>query len=201
MTQAVAQRDNYTPVHSPMQGGQWGRGRIEKPHNARYALTRLANYLIPFRTGLIVVFVNVLIYTLLGLLGPYLVGVAIDQYIVPRRVAELPKIALLLLATYVLNNLFQIIAGRRMAAISQRALQQLRQDLFSHLQHLPMHFFDRNPTGQLMSRLTNDTDAVNQAVSQNVTTLFASVLSLVGILITMFTLDRWLALATLSKER
>ena len=60
-----------------------------------------------------------------------------------------------------------------------------------------MQFFDRNPAGQLMSRLTNDIDAINQAVSQNVTSLVASVLSLVGILIAMFSLDIWLALASL----
>ena len=172
-------------------------GRVEKAQNARYALSRLVAYLSPFRTGLIFVFSCVFIYTLLGLLGPYLMGVAIDQYIIPNRVDKLPQIALIMMATYLFNNIFQAIAGRSMAAISQRALQQLRQDLFAHLQSLPMQFFDRNPAGQLMSRLTNDIDAINQAVSQNVTSLVASVLSLVGILIAMFSLDIWLALASL----
>jgi ATP-binding cassette subfamily B protein len=60
-----------------------------------------------------------------------------------------------------------------------------------------MQFFDRNPAGQLMSRLTNDIDAINQAVSQNVTALLASALSLVGILVAMFALDLWLALSAL----
>jgi ATP-binding cassette subfamily B protein len=197
-----------TPILNPRdqsaatRGAVFGRhpmavGKIEKPHNARYALMRLLAYLKPFRVGLVVVFANVVIYTLLGLLGPYLLGVAIDQYIVPKRTGALPQIALLMLATYLLYNLFQAIAGRTMATISQRALKQVRQDLFSHLQSLPMQFFDRNPTGQLMSRLTNDTEAINQAVSQNVTTLLASVLSLAGILAAMFMLDFWLALASL----
>jgi len=75
------------------------------------------------------------------------------------------------------------------------SLKQLRKDLFTHLQSLPVAFFDRNPAGELMSRLTNDIDAINQAVSQNVTSLIASVLSMVGILVAMFVLDRWLALA------
>jgi len=64
------------------------------------------------------------------------------------------------------------------AELSQRALQQIRQDLFEHLQELPLSFFDRNPAGELMSRLTNDIDAINQAVSQIFTALFASVLSM-----------------------
>ncbi len=73
----------------------------------------------------------------------------------------------------------------------------MRRDLFQHLQTLPLVFFDRNPAGELMSRLTNDIDAINQAVSQNVTSLIASVLSLVGILVAMFVLNAWLALASL----
>ena len=91
-------------------------------------------------------------------------------------------IALLMLVTYALNNLFQAIAGWLMAAVSQRALKDMRRDLFTHLQRLPISFFDRQPAGELMSRMTNDIDVINQAVSQNVTALLASVLTLVGIL-------------------
>jgi ATP-binding cassette subfamily B protein len=65
------------------------------------------------------------------------------------------------------------------------------------LQTLSLGFFDRNPPGELMSRLTNDIDAINQAVSQNVTALIASILSMAGILVTMFVLNAWLALAAL----
>ena len=172
-------------------------GRIEKAQDARIALRRLVAYLAPFRAGMIIVLIFVVIYTLLGLVSPYLIGVAIDQYIIPQRTAELPTIAAIMLATYATTNIFQALAGRTMARVSQRALQALRQDLFAHLQTLSMQFFDRNPAGQLMSRLTNDIDAINQAVSQNVTALIASVLSLVGILIAMFALDVWLALASI----
>ena len=102
-----------------------------------------------------------------------------------------------MLATYLFNNLFQAVSNWIMARVSQRALKQLRRDLFEHLQTLSLSFFDTHPAGELMSRLTNDIDAINQAVSQNVTALFASVLSLVGIVIAMFILNPWLALATL----
>jgi ABC-type multidrug transport system fused ATPase/permease subunit len=69
--------------------------------------------------------------------------------------------------------------------------------VFGHLRRLPIAFFDRQPAGELMSRLTNDSDAINQAVTQNITALLASVLSMLGILIAMFVLDGWLALASL----
>ena len=174
-----------------------GVGKIEKARDPRRAMTGLLRYLGPFKVGLVMVLVCVVIYTLLGLVGPYLMGVAIDRFIAVKQLAGLAPIALWMLAVYVLNNLFQAIANWVMADISQRALKYMRRDLFQHLQTLPQDFFDRNPAGELMSRLTNDIDAINQAVSQNVTSLVASVLSMVGILIAMFILDRWLALASL----
>ena len=172
-----------------------GASKIEKARDPRHALVRLLPYLSPFKATLLLVLVTILIYTLLGLAGPYLMGVAIDHYITTKQVAGLVRIAALMLVAYVLNNLFQAVAGWLMAAVSQRSLKQVRKDLFTHLQTLPLSFFDQNPAGELMSRLTNDIDAINQAVSQNVTSLLASVLSLVGILIAMFALNAHLALA------
>jgi ATP-binding cassette subfamily B protein len=172
-------------------------GKIEKAKDPARAVKGLLRFLLPFKTGIVIVLVLVIIYTLLGLAGPLLMGQAIDRFIATKQVPGLVKISLWMLAIYLLNNLFQAIANRVMAGISQRALKQMRKDLFTHLQSLPIAFFDRNPAGELMSRLTNDIDAINQAVSQNVTSLLASVLTMVGILITMFILDRWLALASL----
>jgi ATP-binding cassette subfamily B protein len=172
-------------------------GKIEKAKDPLRAVKGLLRFLLPFKTGMLIVFGLVLIYTVLGLIGPYLMGQAIDRFITTKQAAGLARIALLMLAVYLLNNLFQAIANWVMAGISQRALKQMRKDLFTHLQTLPIAFFDRNPAGELMSRLTNDIDAINQAVSQNVTSLLASVLTMVGILIAMFVLDRWLALASL----
>jgi len=174
-----------------------GVGRIEKAADSRGALRRLLPYLAPHRTALVITMLMVVAYTLLGLLGPYLMGRALDEHVVPKQLDGLATVAMLLLGTYVANNGFQIAAGWVMARVSQRALQQLRSDLFGHLQKQPMRFFDRNPAGELMSRLTNDIEAINQAVSQNVTTLAAGALSLVGILVAMFVLDFWLALASL----
>jgi ATP-binding cassette subfamily B multidrug efflux pump len=171
-------------------------GKIEKARDSRRTLARLLPYLGPFKIALGLVFVFVVLYTLLGLVGPYLMGLAIDRYISTKDLGGLPPLALWMLAAYVLTNLFQAAADWIMADISQRALKQMRRELFEHLQSLSLSFFDRNPAGELMSRLTNDIDAINQAVSQNVTSLFASVLSMAGILIAMFVLNVWLALAS-----
>ena len=102
-----------------------------------------------------------------------------------------------MLAAYLLTNLSQVVANWIMAKVSQLALKELRGDLFAHVQTLSMSFFDTHAAGGLMSRLTNDIDAINQAVSQNITSLFTSLLTMLGIVIAMFTLNHWLALASL----
>ena len=185
--------------HEAMRGafapGRIG-GKIEKPKNAAATLTRLVGYFRRFQLVLIAVALCVVVYTGLGLVGPYLMGVALDRFIAARDTAGLTHVAWLMLGAYVLNGAFQVIASWSMASVSQRALQDLRRELFEHLQGLPLAFYDRRSAGELMSRLTNDIDAVNQAVAQNVTALLASVLSMAGILVAMFVLDPWLALAS-----
>ncbi|HKO47864.1 MAG TPA: ABC transporter ATP-binding protein [Polyangiaceae bacterium] len=171
--------------------------KIETARDPRSALTRLLPYLKPFRRQTRWVLLLVISYTFLGLIGPYLMGVAIDHLLHSGRVAGLARLALTMLAVYLSYNLLQAVAGRLMAGVSQQALKQLREDLFTRVQRLPVSFFGEGSTGDLMSRLTNDVEAINQAISQNVTTLVASLLSMFGIIVAMFLLDRWLALASL----
>jgi ATP-binding cassette subfamily B multidrug efflux pump len=192
-----AQPQASVNVRASMQRGPAMPGKIEKAQAPKQALARLLPYLNPYKLGLLVVLALVILYTILGLVGPYLMGRAIDQFIALKDAVGLGRIALLMLGAYAFSNLFQVAANWLMARISQQALQVLRRDLFGHLQSLSLAFFDTHGAGELMSRLTNDTDAINQAVSQNVTALLASVLSMVGILIAMFVLNLWLALATL----
>ena len=171
--------------------------RIERAKDTRSTLRRLGGFFLPFKPQLLLVCGCVVVYTLLGLLGPYLMGRAIDRYVAARDIAGLGRTALWMLAAYLSGNVVQLVSNWIMASVSQRALAALRQRLFGHLQRLPMVFFDQRPAGELMSRLTSDIDAVNQAVSQNITSLLASVLSMTGIVVAMFVLDHWLALAAL----
>ena len=172
-------------------------GKIEKPRDSHRALGRLTTYLKPYKFALALVLVFVLIYILLGLTEPYLIGRAIDEYISTKQMDGLAPIAITLLVAYIFDNGFQAASAWVMALISQDALRTLRRDLFDHLQKLSIAFFDRHTAGELMSRLTNDIDAINQAVSQNVVSLIASVLSLVGIVIAMLVLNPYLAISAL----
>jgi ATP-binding cassette subfamily B protein len=171
--------------------------QIEKAKNPKRAFERMMRYLLPFKLPLSLVMFCVFVYTILGLISPILLGKAIDGYIDTKDIPGLGRIAIWMLLVYVANVGFHAWANWLMARVSQQALQQMRRDLFEHLQRLSLRFFDHNPAGDLMSRLTNDIDAINQAVSQNVTSIIASVLSMIGILIAMFVLNPWLALASL----
>jgi ATP-binding cassette subfamily B protein len=170
--------------------------RIEKARDPRRTLARLVPYLGRHRVLLAIVACLVCLSTGLGLLGPYLMGRAFDEYIATRDTEGLALIAGGMLAVFLLGSLADAASGRLMAAVSQRALKKVRGDLFGHLQTLEVRFFDNHPAGELMSRLTNDVEALNTAISQNAVSLLASVLSLGGILVAMFALNFWLALAS-----
>ncbi len=137
----------------------------------------------------------VFIHSALSVAAPYLLGLAVDQFGSP---VLLLRSSALLLATYVGTWLARLLQGYILATVTQEALYAMRRDLFEHLQTLSLRFFDRHPHGQLMSRLTNDIDAINRALSQSVVQLLTNMLNLVGILLSMFILNTWMALGSLT---
>ena len=195
-------REKDNPQQQPQTRRVMGRGphmmgNIEKPKDARGALNRLVGYLGDYKIHLIVIAVLTVVSSLLGLAGPYLIGVAIDKNILTGDVEGLTRIALILTGVYLFSALVSMASGWVMAIISQRSLKKLRKELFEHIQTLSLSFFDKRMAGDLMSRLTNDIDAIGTAISSNVTTLMSSAITLVGILVMMFSLNIWLALASL----
>ena len=183
-------------VIRPGGGGPGRMQYVKKAKDTRQALIRLAHYLKPYGSAIITVFFMVVLYTLAGLAGPYLMGIAIDDFIGSKDLTGLVRISIIMLVIYAANASLQALANWIMASVSQNALKRLRGELFDHLQSLSLRFFDHNPAGELMSRLTNDIDAINQAVSQNITAIMASIFTLVGIIVAMFILNIWLALAS-----
>ena len=178
--------------HGPM-----GMGNIEKAQDARGALARLLGYLSNYRIHLVAIIILTIFSSLIGLAGPYLVGVAIDQIINGSGVDQLVNTSLILAGTYLLSALVSMASSWVMAIISQRSLKKLRKELFEHLQTLSIGFFDTRQTGDLMSRLTNDVDAIGRAIASNVTSLISSSISVVGIVVLMFGLNWELALTSL----
>jgi len=182
----------------PGPGGRGGgRGRtMERAKNVRGALGRLMHYLRPYPIGLVLVFLTAALGTASALAGPYLMGRAIDQ-LVGGRLAALLRLVLLMLGVYVLAAAAQLAQGVVIAGIAQKAMRALRADLFSHLQTLSLRFFDSRSPGDLMSRLTNDMDAISQVLTTNAAQLFTGILTIAGILAIIFVLSPWLALGSM----
>jgi len=181
----------------PGPGGRTHGTKIEKARDVRGALRRLMGYLRPYRGTLIAVFILVTVSTLLDLLGPYFNGLAIDRFIGQRDIPGLGRLVLLMLAVYLVTWVMRVALARLMVEMVQKMMRALREELFAHLQTLSLRFFDQHPHGDLMSRLTNDLDALSRLLAQNVTDLFGGLLSLVGIVIMMFTINFWLALGSM----
>jgi ATP-binding cassette subfamily B multidrug efflux pump len=191
-------KEGEKPRPMPRRGhGPMSAGAVEKPKDTRGAFKRLLGYLGEYRLQLLIVSILTVGNTLLSLAVPYLQGVAIDQFIIGGDREGLFRIVLLILGTYIVGGLASIGAGYIMATISQKSLKKLRKELFEHIEILSLSFFDTHPAGDLMSRLTNDIDAIGQAISSNVTQLISSLITLIGILVMMFSLNVRLALASL----
>ncbi len=180
--------------------GPGGRGpggqKIERARDVHGALRRLMEYLRPQRSAIILVALIAALGTALALAGPYLMGEAIDQ-LVGRDLTKLARMSLLMLAAYALSSVAQLIQGVLLAGIAQKAMRNLRAALFERLQNLPLSFFDTRQQGELMSRLTNDMDAISRVLTDNAAQLFTGILTLIGILGIIFILSPWLALGSM----
>ncbi len=154
--------------------------------NTWASLKRLLNYMQAYRAQLIIVVVMVIIYTICYTLGPYLLGVAIDQYVLEGDLPGLARIVSWMVAVYVGMWLSGIISGRVMARVAQRTLEQMRKDLFGQMQKLSLKYYDQQSAGDLMSRFTNDMDSLNMLLTTNLVSFMRSLGTLIGMLIGMF---------------
>ena len=177
--------------------GRMGGRRIEKARDVRGTLRRLISYLGPYHWAIFGAFLLVLAASAFDLFGPLLIGIAIDSFIVEGDVTGLGRIVLAMVGLYAGSWLAQSAQSMIMARTAQKAMRNLRRALFEHLQTLSLSYFDKHPRGDLMSRLTNDMTALMQVLTQNVTQLFSGLFSLVGIMVMMFALNFWLALASM----
>lgn len=172
-----------------------GQGN-ERAKDTRGAVRRLMVYFKPYRLLLVLVFLLASTATALALLSPYLMGKAVDQ-IIDGRLSVLLHIVLAILAVNVLAMLAELCQGVLLATLSQRAMRELRGDLFRHMQKLSLRFFDTQSQGDLMSRLTNDMDMISQVMTNNIAELFTGMLTVVGILTIIFFLNPLLALGSM----
>ncbi len=172
-------------------------GKVERPQHTLGTLRRLWRYLQRQRTALLAAALMVVFMVGLDLLGPWLLGRAIDRYILPRDLHGLGMNCLLMLGVYGVSALLNWLQSYLLAGVAQRTVRDLRADLFARLQTLPLRFFDQHPHGDLMSRLTNDVENVNQVLSSGIAQIFSGLLSLLGVTLVMCLLNVRLALVSI----
>jgi ATP-binding cassette subfamily B multidrug efflux pump len=191
--------------------GMHGAAKV-RPRSARQAVARLWRYFRGERRGLGALLGLIIADSGLGMAGPFLIGRAVDAIAgidggtgalvsvlgAPRQ----PITALLfagsaLLAAYLGSAILQALEGWLMAGVSQRTVRGVREGLFGSMQRLPLSFFDTRSHGDLMSRLTNDVDAVSVTISQSAVQLLSSVVVVAGTLAIMLALNPLLAAVSL----
>jgi ABC-type multidrug transport system fused ATPase/permease subunit len=191
----MSQKSQVTPRIRLGHGG--GRLTGESAQDSRSTVMRLVLYARPYSRQLLSVTILVIVSTVAGLAGPILLGQAIDQSIVPKDLSGLANLALLMLIIYIAGGLASIVHGVMMVRVGQRLIADVRAELFSHLQFLSMAYHDQNKVGDLMSRVTNDTDAINRVLSNGLVQFITNILLLGGIMVSMFFLNWQLATGTL----
>nr|WP_321402107.1 ABC transporter ATP-binding protein [uncultured Desulfobacter sp.] len=169
-----------------------------KVRNTKETIHRLFSYLAQKRGMLVLVFAGVLASTGITIAGTRLSGYALDHFIQTRDIRGLAVICLILAGIYLINVFSTYAQNALMIRVAQRTAADLRRDLFSNLQKLPLAYFDTHSSGDLMSRLTNDVDNINLVLSQNLIQFFSSIVNVVGMLAAMFILSPLLTLIALA---
>ena len=182
----------------PMRGGPGGRpGGFQKPKNLKNTIKRLAKYLEKHKLLLFLVMLFVLLSTLGNVAGTYMLEPIIDDYITPLIGTNpsgadfLPLIKMLafMACIYVVASLSSFAYRRIMLYVSQKTLNEIRGDLFNHMEDLSLKYFDTHTHGELMSRYTNDADTLREALSNGVVQLFSSTVSVVSTFIMMLVIS------------
>jgi ATP-binding cassette, subfamily B, bacterial len=168
------------------------RGQDQRGRKVRWMIGLLR----PYRGRLALMFAALLVETGAGLAPPYLAGQAIDAGIRAGDLSALDWTVAAFLAAAVLYGLGTYAETYLVGWVGTRALQDLRERLFAHVQSMSIGFFTRNSPGVLISRMTNDVEALNQLVTDGVVTIFSSTLTLVGVVVILLALDVKLALIT-----
>lgn len=161
-------------------------------------LRRLWRYVRPYRGQFFIALLCLPVTSAFLLAQPYLLKIAVDRYIAQRDPHGLAVAGLLFVGALIGEFAFFYWQYYSTMAVAQKSLADLRLELFAHLQELPASFFERNPVGRLVTRLTTDVDAINEAFTAGTLTIFMDVLTLIGIVVIMMMLDVRLALVTLA---
>ena len=170
---------------------------IGKAYDSRL-MRRLMTYLRPYRSQVALAVVAIIGHSVLELAPPYLTKIVIDTYIPARDLSGLAGIAAIYLAVLTGSFGLEYLQTWTMQATGQRIMFDLRMQMMTHLHRLDLRFYDRNPVGRLMTRVTTDVDVLNDLFTSGVVSVFGDVFTLIGIMAVLVWMDWRLALVAFS---
>lgn len=188
----------HEPILKKEDIGRNKRKEDQRANDISGTLRRLWQFITEERKLLYTIIALVTLTSILSITAPFLVGYIVDNYFVEQRFDGLFRILMILLATYVLLSVTQYIAAFLMVGLSQRTVYKLRDRLFSHMQQLPVRFFDKRQHGELMSRMTNDIETISQTLNTSFIQFTTSVVTLIGTISVMIYLSPLLTLLTVT---
>ena len=184
-----------------------------KPKNSSATIKRIISYLANDKYLILVSFLFVIVFSVASIIGSYMLKPIMDRIAecaqdiasstgdvtekIAAAVTELARMLIVMGAIYGVAVLTQYLQMRIMVGVSQRTLIRIRKDLFDHLQNMPVRYFDTNTVGDIMSRFTNDVDAIGEMLNQTVVQMITGIINIVGVLIIMLTENIWLSLVTI----
>ena len=198
------------PMGGPMGGGPGGgmmRGG-EKPRDFKGTMSKLLKYLSVYKVAIIIVFIFAIASTIFSIVGPKILGKATTKLFegVMAQIAGtgsgvdfayIGNIILLLIGLYSISAVFSYIQGWIMTDISMKLTYQFRKEISQKINRLPLHYFDTTTQGEVLSRITNDVDTINQSLNQSLTQIITSVVTMIGILVMMISISWIMTLVTL----
>ena len=186
-----------------------GKARgTEKAKDFSGTFARLFRYLKPYYWSLLAVIIFAIASTIFSIIGPKILSKATDKLIagISAKIQNtggidftyINKILLLLLGLYLLSMLFNYVQSWITSGISQKVAYSLRKDISEKIDRLPLSFFDKHASGDILSRITNDVDTIAQSLNQSMAQIITSTVTVVGVVIMMFTISWQLTLIALA---
>ena len=166
----------------------------DKVSNPKQTILRMWKYLKRDKTKLVFITIMVVLSTISSVLTPFLLSVGVDSFIANGKVKYLFYLVVFLAILYTLTSLFRWLTSYLMVDVSENTLYRLRKDLFNHVESLSLKFFDTHKKGDLMSRFTNDVALIDDALTDAVTGIISSIITLIGVTIMMFWMNYILAI-------
>lgn len=184
-----------------------GMGAVEKPKDFKQAMKKILAYIGKYKVRLIIMFVCAIAGTIFAIVGPKILGKATTELFngLLAKVegsggidfGKIGQILLSVLCLYLVSAIFSMIQGWVMTGISNDVSYTLRRDISKKINRIPLKYFESRPYGEVLSRVTNDVDTLQQGLNQSITQLITSITTMIGVFVMMLSINVWMTLCAL----